>query len=306
MIERHIKYTKARNLGEIINVTFNYFGCNIKVIFTILSFYVMPFFAASILASFFLDQAILSFSNSITYIGNIANNDFIEYAVVLLTYFFGLTLQNQVISKHLIVNEKLDERQRVNSKHIQLNIVDDFRQHFPNVFFLALLLIIISLILSSAIGYLLVPDLSFSFSEDPLNFIMQIFPLFFFALLIIPLTFYILVATLFFAQRDQTGFFEALTKVANYVRENFLSTWLNSIVALLIVYFCNVFLRIPFILIGFMDIAVEPGMYFLITAIGNFIFLFAMTLFQLMCIFHLTSLEEKKEGSIIKQKIDNL
>lgn len=306
MSKAPIKYTKARNLGEVINVTFNYFGQNIKAIFTVLLFYVMPFFAASVIASFFSDQPILSFSNSISFISNISGNGFISFSIVLLSYFFGVAAQNAVINKHLILNEKQDEQQLVNSKQIQTDLVEDLRQHVPNVFFLSLSLVLISLMLSSALGYLLVPDLSFSFSEDPLNFIMQIFPLVFFALLIIPVTFYILVATLFFSQREQSGFFEALTKVLNYLRDNFLSTWLTSFVALLVVYFCNVFLRMPFILIGFMDFAIEPGMYFLITAIGNFIFLFAMTLFQFICVFHITSLEEKKEGTLIKQKIDNL
>ncbi len=306
MIETQIKYTKARNLGEVINVTFSYFGRNIKVLFTIVLFYVMPFFAASVLASFFLDQPVFSFSNSVSYISNISNTEFIGFWLVFLSYFFGTTMLNMVMNKHLILNEKLDKQQQVSSKQIQLDIVEDLRQHVPNVFFLSLSLIIISLILSSAVGYLLVPDLSFSFSDDPFSFIMQIFPLVFFALLIIPITFYILVTTLFFAQRQKTGFFEALTKVTNYVRENFLSTWLISVVALLIIYISNFFLRIPYFIIGFIDIALEPGVYFIIIALGNFISLFATTLFQFTCIFHITSIEEKNEGTLIKQKIENL
>ena len=212
MIDAQIKYTKARSLSEVLNTAFNYLRLNIKSISTLLLYYVSPFFVLSILASYYFNTSQVSLSNFIAYVSTMFNDNVVEFTVTIAFYFIGLAMQNHLINKHLILNEDLNSDEQVNEKQFRSRLVEDFLQYFSNVFFLALTVILIALLLDAAIGNFLVVNFTYTFSEDPISFIFEALPLLIYLAFVMPLSCYFIVTCLFFAQRNKTGYVEALKK----------------------------------------------------------------------------------------------
>jgi hypothetical protein len=215
-------------------------------------------------------------------------------------------MQNHLINKHLILNEDLNSDERVNEKQFRSRLVEDFLQYFSNVFFLALTVILIALLLDAAIGNFLVVNFTYTFSEDPISFIFEALPLLIYLAFVMPLSCYFIVTCLFFAQRNKTGYVEALKKAWYYTRDNLFMTWATTVIAFMLAYVMVLLLTFPFLAIGFVNINLNVKVFVFMKSVTTYLSLFATAIFQVICIFHLTSLEEIKEGTIIKQKIDNL
>jgi hypothetical protein len=311
MINEHIKYRQVRTFKELLNVAFNYFRLHIKSIFKIMLLYVMPFFFVSIIASYYFNASGISLSRLLVIITTLKQHKPVEFICIVLPYFVGVVLQNQFLNKHLTLNEGKEDL--IGAKDFKPSLVEDFKQHFPNVFFLVLTALLIFLVSSPALGGLLQPYFEYSFGEDPIGYFLQVLPLLILFGLIVPMSLYFAATSLFFSLRDKLGVFESLKKVWEYAKNNLLLTWTISLIAFVVAYILNIIFQLPLSSVGFIIgffrnnfSGFDSSMFLFINIFTTFFMLIVWSTFQLICIYHITSSEEQKEGNNIREKIENI
>ncbi len=313
MIDALIKYRRVRTVSQVLNTAVNYMLSNFGSMLKCMLFYVMPFFLASTLASYYFNSHNVSVTTLINMISNIKQNNPVEFISILVFYFFAITLQNQVLNKHLILNEESAEGKAVDVKDLKPVVVEDFRQHLPNVFFLTLTVILTGFILGATLGGVLEQGINFNFDDDPYTFLIQVVTLILLVGIIFPLSCYFISTALFISLRDKMGIFQALAKAWAYAKEKLFITWATSVIAIMIAYLIQLIFQFPMFLIGYLFAFFRTdldSLSFAIIIFSNilttFFGLFSVGTFQLMVIFHFTSLEEQKEGINILNKINTI
>jgi len=319
MIDQKIYYRKARNFGQVFSESFGYIKQNFKTFFGSIILFTLPIIAIITLLIIYMVNTGLSRQFEFGRGGNNFIGEML-FAVFGVFFLFLLvqTVYITVINEHLVINEQMANDEFVKTNHIGKTFFNSFWRVLGNSMLLAIFAIVTLLIYALINGAISAVFATGGIAGILLAGCIQILT----SLIITPIIGYIFISSLFVVQKDKVGIITALGKVFRYLKGNFWMTWCVSVVGYIITYFATLIVMIPAIIFMFLQVFsrinyntnnLNTDVSSTTIIIGSLIFLITLTLalcvyaiYFLMCNFQYTSLEEKKEGSSIIEKINQI
>ncbi len=325
MTDQKIYLKKVRDLGGVFSATFGFIKQNFKTLYGSLLFFAGPFLlvAAVVSANMFgsnLGMSTLLKGGGLTsfYAGLIGS-----YAIMMSVMFVGITVYNVVLTKNLLENEKLQSGEQLNLSHSTTNFFPDFWRVLGNT----LLLILVSVIFIVVIVFIFAGLFALAGGGGSGNTtgVIVLLVIFFLALFVVmiifgPIISFIPLAALYVCQRDGLPIFAAIKKVLYYLKGNFWNTWVIVMVGFLTYAIMAAIVQIPMFIVTIISTfsrikmngdysAGDNSTSILIIAVVSICTLLShgvRVLFSLMVIYQYNSLEEKKEGVSIIDKINQI
>ena len=323
MTDQKIFLKKVRDLGGIFGATFGFIKQNFKALFGSLLFFAGPFLLVAAVVSANMFGSNLGLSK--LFKGNLTSfyGEFIlSYLIILAVTFVGINVYNVILNKNLIENEKLLASEKLNIQHSTNNFFPDFWRVLGNT----LLLIIVSIIFMIVIVFIFAGLFALAGGGGANNtgviILLVVFFLLLFVAMIIfgPILSFIPLAAIFVCQRDGLPIFAAIKKVFYYLKGNFWSTWVVIVVGFLSYMIMAGIVQIPMLIVTiistFSRIRISDGsitqnestslILVVVVAICTLLSHGVRVVFNLMVIYQYNSLEEKKEGVSIIDKINQI
>lgn len=316
-----IYYKKVRDLGTIFSATFGFIKQNFKTLYGSLLFYAGPFLLIAATISAYMFGSNLGFNKIMR--GGV-NSFYAEligsYIITMSVVMIGLTIYNVVLNRNLLENEKLRVGEPLTLKHTTINFWPDFWRVLLNTLLLGVALIIsFAIIVLAFAGIFALVGSDNSTGAIIMVVIMVILMLVVF-LILGPIMMFVPMAAIFVCQRDQLNVFHALGKVFSYMKNNFWSTWLVSMVGFLTYMVMASIAQIPVFIISMftafsrmkstVGYGIEddstPLLLVIVTAISSLLSYGVMVIYHLIIVYQYTNLEEKKEGQSLIEKINQI
>ncbi len=322
MNNQKIYYRKVRDLGGVFSATFGFIKQNFKTFYGSLLFLAGPFLLVAVTISTYTMGSMVSIFKLNKGLSSILGELFLPYATSMFVLFIGLTVYQVVLNKNIIENEKLQANETLTLKHIIANFFGDFWRMLGNALFFILIIIISVIVFSlifAGLGSLFTGAGGGTGGAIALAIILVLVVL---VLMIIfgPILSFLPIATMFVCQRDKIFIIPALQKVFKYLKGNFWSTWLVSFIALLCYMVMGFVAQIPVLIVTLFTtfsrmkstvgygVAEDstPLLLIIVTVISTLLSYGVMTIYFLMSTYQYTNLEEKKEGTSIIDKINQI
>ncbi|HOZ86628.1 MAG TPA: hypothetical protein PL029_02665 [Bacteroidia bacterium] len=320
MSNEKILYRKTRDIGDVFGASFKFIKQNFKPFYGSLLFFAGPFLLAGTLAySYFANAAGISPYSYSQNLGNSISTFLGAFAIALTVLMFGISVYTVTLNKTLIVNETQAQGENLNISEIGRNFFNDFWRVLINMLLFSFVFIIVL-----GFFFLLMVGLVALFKiiagSDMLLIVISVLLVIAFFLILFPILSFVPLAAFFVCQRDRINIFNATGKVLSYMKGNFWTTWVFSILALLTYSVMAFIVQLPvFILTAistFSRLGSTAGQgvgedsssvtLILVTVVCSLIGYMVMGVFYLMCIYQYTSLEEKKEGSTLIENINQI
>lgn len=323
MNPQKIYYRKVRDLGAIFGATFSFIKQNFKTFFGSLILVAGTFLVASVTISSSMFGSMFGANLFKKGFSFLTGNLVFTYFISLFLLIIGIVIYSTILNKNLIENEKLANDEKITLKIVLANFFNDFWRMLGNVF----LFILISIVAIAAIALIgagigaLFTGMSSLGTGMSIFFIIILF-LVVMALFVIfvPILSYIPIAALFVCQRNRINIFAAIRKVFFYLKGNFWRTWLVSFIALLCYSIMGGIAQIPVLIVTLITTFSRvkstvgygageestPMLLIIVTVVCSLLSYCVMSIFYLMSIYQYTSLEEKKEGTYIIDKINQI
>ncbi len=318
-MEQRISYRKVRDLGGIFSAAFGFIKQNFKPFFGSILFLAGPFIIIGAAVSAYMVGSSAGIARMLRNMDEFYGNIILAYLFSMIFYFIGITIYNVVINKNILTNEKLQPGESLTLNHSMSNFFGDFWPMLGNMLLLILFLIIataVIVLVFAGIFALIGPGGGVASAFLP---ILLVLLLFFAMLLFGPVLSYIPLAALFVCQRDRINVFAALRKVFYYLKGNFWMTWVVTMVALICYMVMGFFVQIPVFIVSAAstfsrlksaDIYAEESstslVMVIVIVISSLLSYCVMSVYYLMSVYQYTNLEEKKEGSAIIEKINQI
>lgn len=311
-MSQKIYLRQVRDFGQVFGASFTYIKQHFKHFFGSIVLLAGPFALISgVCTAQMLNN--INFSNMY---GSAGLGMFgLPYFISILTGLIGHTVYTTVINQHLILNEGMDANTRPTIGDIARSF---FKVYWKNLLAWLMLLVVmfvfilaIALIVMVFIG---IGTLGAGIFAAILGILAYIALLF----IVMPILSYLVISSLFVVQKDNINLFDALVKAYRYLKGQFWMTWLLALVAFIVTYLCLIIAIMPTYIISVISMVSRArdisGMmnadssfsisgYFL-WSLSYLLIYCIFSIFHLMCTFQYTSLEEKKEGKSILEKIN--
>ncbi len=321
MTEQKISYRKVRDLGGIFSAAFGFIKQNFKPFFGSILFLAGPFIIVGAAVSAYMVGSSASVARMLRNLDEFYGNIIVSYFFSMIFYFIGITIYNVVINKNILTNEKLEPGESLTLNHSMSNFFSDFWRMLGNMLLLTLFLIIGFVVIALVFGGLIaLSGAGGGGSGGAIAItVIMVLVVFFGLLLFGPVLSYIPLAALFVCQRDRINIGAALRKVFYYLKGNFWMTWIVSMVALICYMVMGFFVQIPVFIISaastfsrlksaeaYADDGSTPLIMVIVIIISSLLSYCVMSVYYLMTVYQYTNLEEKKEGSAIIEKINQI
>ncbi|MBA2614050.1 MAG: hypothetical protein H0U95_18960 [Bacteroidetes bacterium] len=321
MSEQKIYYRKVRDLGGIFTATFAFIKQNFKPFFGGLLFLAGPFIIVGSAISAYMMGSSMTFTKMVRNLESFYGKLLVSYFFSMIFIFIGITIYNVILNKNLIENEKLKDDEPLTINHSLTGFFSDFWRVFGNTLLFVLVSVVAVAVIALVFGGIFSLTGGSNGSGGAIALIVLMVILLFVAILIFgPILSFIPLAALFVCQRDRIGIFSAIRKVFYYLKGNFWTTWVVSFVAFICYSIMGFIVQLPVLIItlittfsrakstiGFGE-ADETTPLLLVTAIiiSSLLSYGVLSVYYLMSIYQYTNLEEKKEGSSIIEKINQI
>ncbi|MEO6301885.1 MAG: hypothetical protein ABIP51_01815 [Bacteroidia bacterium] len=321
MSDQKIYLRKVRDLGGIFTAAFAFIKQNFKPFFGSLLFLAGPFIIVGSAISAYMMGSSMTLTRMIRNFDSFYGNLIISYFFSSLFIFIGITIYNVILNKNLIENEKLQNNESLTINHSISGFFSDFWRILGNSLLLIIIFFVAVLIIALAFAGLFALAGGGSSANGAIVLVVLLVILLFIALLLFgPILSFIPLAALFVCQRDRIGIFPAVKKVMYYMKGNFWMTWVVSFVAIISYSIMGFIVQIPVLIItlvttfsrarstigyGEQDES-TPLLLVSVIIISSLLSYAVLSVYYLMSIYQYTSLEEKKEGSSIIEKINNI
>jgi hypothetical protein len=238
--------------------------------------------------------------------------------LVVLLYLLGYTAFVTVLNEHMVLNDAMPANERPQIKDIIKNFLRPYLRGLVTMF----LLLIICIFLVAIIGMIIGAFVFFIKESAILGILLFMLVYLFFLVIVVPIIMYLFSSILFTAQRHKINIFKAIGKVFRNFRGNFWLTWAVSFLGGLIVQFLSFIAFLPTYIIFIISvltrvnrIGMNPGANSDFEMPLYMVILFCLTGVIMICIYAIyfvmmnmqcASLQEKKEGLSILEKIESI
>lgn len=309
MNQEKINFHVARDFSELFNVATKFLSQNFKHFFKTLFFIAGPFvLISSIFGAFYQSHALRNIQaaaggGQFNVYSTLMNQFGWEYvAFIFCSFCSGMVMLTTIYSYIIAYNLH-------GPNNFDIALVKELV--FKNIWkvmkgaLTVFLIVIAILILASIIGGILISVLS-------------VFGIVLVVLLVIGLIFILPPYLWQFASfylpmlTEDLSVSEALRKIRGLMRGDFFSTWLLIVVATLILGILALVFSIPLLIyqtvlqLGGMSTTADNVPYMVIAALSTFCHSFIYSVFYIVCAFHYYSLTEKKDGTALLNRIDEI
>lgn len=320
MADQKVYYKRARDFGQIFSATFGYIKQNFKTFYGSVLLYTLPFIALiGSLAAYIISSVTSTFSlfsrGGLPNVGAII----LVIMIIMLLFLIVQTVYTTVVNQHLILNENLPEGEFVKRENIGASFFDSYWRVLGNALLLGLIAFFALLIYGIALALIVAGFSSLGVGGAIIGAMVQMAASF----IVSPTIAFLFTTSMFVVQRDRISVVSALGKVFSYLKGNFWQTWAVSLAGYMMTNIMSVIVALPMII--FVVIAavsrikydyssgMPEGISTTTIIIGAALFILTVglalcvaSLYFLMCNFQFTSLEEKKEGTNIIDKINQI
>ncbi|MBA3680327.1 MAG: hypothetical protein H0W73_03930 [Bacteroidetes bacterium] len=317
-MQEKISYRKVRDLGGIFSAAFGFVKQNFKPFFGSILFLAGPFIIVGSAVSAYMIGSSTTIAKMVRNMDEFYGKIIVSYLSSIIFYFIGVTVYNVVLNKNILANEKLENHESLTLNHSLTGFFSDFWRMLGNMLLLTLFMVIAIVVIALVIGGLFALVGGGGGPALVLPVLMVII-VFFGLLLFGPVLSYIPVAAMFVCQRDRISIFAALRKVFYYLKDNFWMTWVVSMVAFVCYIVMSFFIQIPVFIIntmstfsrfkstaGYDEDDSKSLLLVIVVIICSLLSYCVMSIYYLMTVYQYTNLEEKKEGSSIIEKINQI
>ncbi len=319
MSEQKIYLRKVRDLGAVFGAAFGFIKQNFKPFFSSLLFLAGPFIIIGSAISAYMLGSSASFAHMFRSMDQILGKILFTYAFSSIFIFIGIVIYNVILNRNLLANEKLQAGEPLTINHSINGFFGDFWRVFGNMILLSLVLFLAVVIIAFAFGGLIA--IAGGGSGGAIVLVVILVILLFIAILLFgPILSFIPLAAIFVCQRDRIGIFSAIKKVMYYMKDNFWMTWVVSFLAFVSYSVMGFIVQIPVIVISMIttfsrarstigygqDDESTPLLLVCVIIVSSLLSYGVLSVYYLMTIYQYSSLEEKKEGSSIIEKINQI
>ncbi len=302
MIKR-ISYRGRRDIGAVFTDSFAYIRLNYKWLFLNLLLFAGGFMlAGQLISGLVLGHGLGLTSAAVLMRGSI----FVTSMLLVMFISLGVAgvVYMLVINKFILLSETSDVAAQPQPRQIAEGFFRDFWLLTGNI-----ILFVIVMTLSAVLFYFVMIGVS----EIVGTLVAALSLLVLFALS--PVLLFMMVAAFFVIQRDRLNLFSALAVVSRYLKGNFWNTWVLGFLAILTYSLMSFVVQLPAFVLKMKVIfkrgaegfqAEMTATELAVTVIGALLTMLVAALFYLLCIFHFSSLEEKKEGHLLREKISQI
>ncbi len=298
--------TKTRNTMGVLKSAMAYVSNHAATLFFGIGILALPFILFSISASISLTDSINSFDRILYYKEKLDKNAFILFILTFLIYAIGLAIYNLAINKHLVLTDVADDpKEKASIANLRKGFTGELKHSAGNfsIFFIGYFIVrqflfyIFSLLDNYQPGYDTNSDaIIFYYLEQIFKYV----PI----LIIVPLSFYMLFASLFICYRDNTDTTIAVKKVWEITRTKLKKTWLTTSFILVIALFLFSGLDRVFYFISIFSYSTH--LYFALYILKTALSFIIIAYLQIANVVLFGSLEDEKEGIYLKRKIDEI
>lgn len=321
MTEQKIYYRKVRDLGGIFTATFAFIKQNFKPFFGSLLFLAGPFFIVGSAISAYMMGSSMSFTKMVQHMESFYGKLLVSYFFSMMFILIGITIYNVILNKNLIENEKLQSHEPLTINHSISGFFGDFWRVLGNMILLGLVSVVAFALIALAFGGLFALTGGGSGNSGAIAIIVILVILLLVVILLFgPVLSFIPIAAMFVCQRDRINIFAAIKKVFYYLKGNFWMTWVISFVAIICYSVMGFIVQIPVLIITLITTFSRarstigygeadestPLLLVAVIIISSLLSYAVMSVYYLMTIYQYTNLEEKKEGSSIIEKINQI
>lgn len=323
MNNQKVYYRKVRDLGGVFSATFGFIKQNFKTFFGSLLLIAGSFFAASVTISSSMFGSLFG-ANFFKKGFSSFTGELIEmYFVSVFLLMIGSVIYSTILNKNLIENEKLVGDEKLTMKIVLANFFNDFWRMLGNALLFgvtSIIAIIVVALVFAGVGSLFSGMASLGSGAAIFFAIILVLAVMALLIIFVPILSFIPIVALFVCQRDRIGIFAAIRKVFRYLKGNFWSTWLVSFIAMLCYSIMGAVAQIPVFIVTLITtfsrvkstvgygVGEEstPVLLIIVTVVCSLLSHAVMSIYYLMSIYQYTNLEEKKEGTSIIDKINQI
>ncbi len=311
---------KARDFGEVFGDTISYMRQNFKSLFGSILLLVSPFFLlAMVLSTFMLKNMFANISSAATNIMGFYASMAGTMILMMLLSLLGYAAYITVLNEHMQLNDSLPENEKPQIKDILKNFFPQFLRGIGTIVVLVVLSLVLILVFGLVIG-LMALLIKISAVLGILLFILMYI---FFLLIVMPIMMYLYTAILFTSQRHHINAFEAIGKVFRNFKGNFWITWSLSFLGGLITYILSFIAFLPSYIVFIISFFTRMGnnlgdlqnsqagfdvpIYVIVLfSISGLLIACVYAIYFIMMNLQCASLEEKREGLSILEKIESI
>lgn len=321
MNEQKIYLRKVRDLGGIFTAAFAFIKQNFKPFFGSLLFLAGPFIIVGSSISAYMMGSSMTLTRMLRNLDSFYGKLIISYIFSSFFIFIGIAIYNVILNKNLIENEKLQNNEPLTINHSITGFFGDFWRILGNMLLLALVFVGVIVFFALIFGGLIALAGGGNSSGGAIVLVVILVILLLIAMLLFgPILSFVPLAALFVCQRDRIGIFPAIRKVLYYMKDNFWMTWVVSFVAMICYSLMGFVVQIPVLIITLVTtfsrakstIGYGQGdestslLLVAVIIISTLLSYGVLSVYYLMTIYQYSSLEEKKEGSSIIEKINQI
>jgi hypothetical protein len=318
MITQKINYKQVRDLGGIFSATFGFIKQNFKPLYGSLLFFAGPFLLIGALISSYMMRSAFTFTQSVLQndLMGFYSQLIVAYVITILVMFIGITVYTVILNRNIIENENLQAGELLNIKLSTKSFWPDFWRILGNTLLLIIVFVIALFLIVLIVGGLIALAGSGGTGGAVITGILLVLIMFAAFLIFGPILAFLGVTSIFVCQREETGIFFAMSRVFHYMRGNFWQTWSVNLVGLLTYSVMHLIVQLPAIIVTVISSTTRMRntemddstsiLLVVTTAISTLLGYGVMVFYHLIAVYQFTSLEEKKEGVSIIQKINQI
>ncbi len=313
MTEQKIYYKKARSFGEVFGAGFGYIRQNFRSFYGSILLFTVPFIALCMtIVGYIVSEGFSGFASMLDELWLVV---FALFIIIMIMQTVYVT----VINEHLIANEETTELRTIKSPVIGKRFFRSFWRVLGNTMLLSIIGFVFLLIYSLVNSLIAAAFASMGGGGIIFAALLQMLT----SLMITPVVGYFFVSCMFVVQRDKVSVITAIGKVFRYLKGNFWLTWAISVIGYITSYIASFVAAIPIIIFFVLQMvtrfkmdtgssydssistaAIITGAIVFVVSIA--LMLCVYSIYFLLCVFQYTSLEEKKEGVTIVDKINQI
>lgn len=307
MSDYKIHSRDIRTLNGVVSAAFRYTALHYRSLLGTLGILAFPLIIIATYASIRTTERSASFNSLFLLRHSLRREEMIFLSFSFIIFYAGVLFHNTLINRHIIETDKAGGAKLSGTPEVFGHLREDLSAATVNYIIAGLLFFLIK------IGYRFLTALASAFllneTGGQFNFEFSLTSLYVVPVVVIaPLLYYISTAALFVGQKDKLGLFPSIKKVWRYVSTDLRAFWFASTAfvagAGLLAKGLDYFLGI---VIGYTNLLHNSSALSLISWLSYFsaVFTFVvLVVFQVAVILHFSGLEEKTEGTYLKEKIE--
>ena len=300
---------KTRSQVDILRTAIQYLTSNARSLLPALFAISFPLILAGNTISFLATDDRKSINRITYYWDRLPDKAMIALVAAIVLYYLGVLIFSLIVNKHLLSGANSENSEPFSFASLKRDLGEDLKNNvIPFIVVFAIYLIIVEIY---AYFFGAGQFTANAYDNNPtavLSYVLEIIVGYLPYLLIMSITLFFCICTLFVCYRDKADVSDAMKTVWHLITNRHWKAWLGSILILFIVFLCYTIFHTAFYMVeaGFWSMLdFSPKIFFISGLLQSVVDCFLVLYFLIAILFLFGSMEDEVEGYYIKTKIDN-